>query len=52
MFRFDECFRNIEEEKNMADSNSASFKDKIAAKAGKFASSRFVRAIMDAGCWL
>lgn len=33
----------------MADSNSASFKDKIAAKAGKFASSRFVRAIMDAG---
>ncbi len=33
----------------MADSNSASFKDKMAAKAGKFASSRFVRAIMDAG---
>lgn len=33
----------------MADSNSVSFKDKMAAKAGKFASSRFVRAIMDAG---
>lgn len=33
----------------MADSNSVSFKDKLAAKAGKFASSRFVRAIMDAG---
>lgn len=33
----------------MAASNSGSFKETIAAKAGKFASSRFVRAIMDAG---
>ena len=49
LFRFDECFRNIEGGKNMADSNSAFFKDKIVAKAGKFAASRFVRAIVDAG---
>lgn len=33
----------------MADSKSGSFKDALAAKAGKFAGSRFVRAIMDAG---
>ena len=33
----------------MADSNSAPFKDRMAAAAGKFAGSRFVRAIMDAG---
>lgn len=32
----------------MADSKSGSFKDALAAKAGKFAGSRFVRAIMDA----
>ena len=33
----------------MADSKSGSFKYALAAKAGKFAGSRFVRAIMDAG---
>lgn len=33
----------------MSDSKSGSFKDALAAKAGKFAGSRFVRAIMDAG---
>lgn len=33
----------------MADSKSGSFKDALAAKAGKFAGSRFVRAIMDTG---
>ena len=33
----------------MADSKSGSFKDVLAAKAGKFAGSCFVRAIMDAG---
>ncbi|MGP3387705.1 PTS cellobiose transporter subunit IIC [Lactobacillus crispatus] len=33
----------------MADTKSGSFKDALAAKAGKFAGSRFVRAIMDAG---
>lgn len=48
LFRFNECFR-ILGERNMADSNSASFKDRMAAAAGKFAGSRFVRAIMDAG---
>ena len=30
----------------MADSKSGSFKDALAAKAGKFAGSRFVRAII------
>lgn len=33
----------------MSDTNSGSFKEKLATKAGKFAGSRFVRAIMDAG---
>ncbi|CCI85373.1 cellobiose phosphotransferase system IIC component [Lactobacillus pasteurii DSM 23907 = CRBIP 24.76] len=33
----------------MAGSNSGSFKERFAAGAGKFASSRFVRAVMDAG---
>lgn len=33
----------------MSKSNSGSFKDKMTAFAGKFAGSRFVRAIMDAG---
>lgn len=42
-------FQNIGGERNMADSKSGSFKDELAAKAGKFAGSRFVRAIMDAG---
>ncbi|TSO26227.1 PTS cellobiose transporter subunit IIC [Lactobacillus sp. LL6] len=33
----------------MSDTKSSSFKEKMAAMAGKFAGSRFVRAIMDAG---
>ena len=33
----------------MVDESSGSFRDKVTNAAGKFASTRFVRAIMDAG---
>ena len=48
MFKLNDLIQ-ILGERDMADSNSASFKDRMAAAAGKFAGSRFVRAIMDAG---